>query len=73
MDKIKLALHIIGQILAQGAIIALVPEEYRPLLQAIVVIIGLVLTYLDPTNAYQNLGLTKAEYAGKVKLAGLNK
>jgi len=59
-------LHVLAQLLAQGVILALVPTNFQPYLQALAVIIGIVLSYTDPTATIEKLGMSKPEYLGKV-------
>lgn len=47
MNKVKLTFHLVAQILAQGAVVALVPAKFNPLFAAIVAIIGVVVAFLD--------------------------
>lgn len=45
--RINLVLHILGQILAQGAVIELFPTEYKPLSTAIIAIVGVFIAFSD--------------------------
>lgn len=64
--KTIIILHIIAQALAQTAIIAILPEAIKPYCQAIAVIIGLIISALDPTATLEKLGLSKREYLGRI-------
>lgn len=66
-SKIVGILHIIAQVLAQGAIIALFPVEMQQYLQGVVVIIGIVIAYIDPTNTIEKLGMSKQQYLGSIQ------
>lgn len=71
MDKTitiaKAILTIAYQAIAQTAIIALVPEQYRPYLQGLAVMLGLIIAYLDPTSTIAKLGMTKSDYLGAIE------
>lgn len=45
--KINLILHVIGQIVAQSAVVEVVPSHYKPLFSAIVAIVGVLVAFSD--------------------------
>lgn len=46
-SKLRLTLHLVAQILAQGAVIELIPVQYKPLLSAFIAIIGVLVAFFD--------------------------
>lgn len=51
MNKAKLngLLHVIAQLLAQGAVMELVPLDYKPVFSAIIAVIGVLVAFSDQT------------------------
>lgn len=47
MNKLNLFLHLFGQAVAQTAVLAVIPEPAKPYVQAVAVIVGLYLAYMD--------------------------
>ena len=45
--KLKLLVHLLGQILAQGAVAALVPVGYEKYYAAAVAIVGVIIAFYD--------------------------
>ena len=66
-SKTILILQLVGQVLAQGAILAIIPEVAQPYIQALVVVIGIVVSFFDPSATIEKLGMNKKEYLGKIK------
>ena len=52
-SKLSLLVHLIAQIVAQGAVVELVPANYKPVFMAVVAIIGVIAGFLDTTAAQQ--------------------
>ncbi len=46
----RLVLHLIAQLVAQGAIIDLVPVQYKPVFMAVVAVIGVLVAFYDNTS-----------------------
>lgn len=65
-SKIVSALHLIGGLIAQGAVIAIFPSEYVPYFQALAAVVQVLIAFFDPTNAIEKLGMTKESYLGKI-------
>ena len=65
--KLVIICHIIGQALTQTAIIAILPDYIKPYCQAIAIIIGLIISALDPTATLEKLGISRSQYLGKIK------
>ena len=66
-SKTILAFHLIGQILAQTAVVALLPDESKPYVQALVVIAGLIISFLDPSATLEKLGMSRQEFGARTK------
>lgn len=49
-SKTILGLHLIGQILAQTAVIEIVPAQYKPYFAALVATIGVIIAFFDTTH-----------------------
>lgn len=49
--RIVLILYAVSQLLAQAAIIALVPDQYKGILSAIAATVGVILGVLDQSQA----------------------
>ena len=47
--KLVLGLHLVGQILAQTAVIEIVPQDYKPYFAALVAVIGVLIAFFDTT------------------------
>lgn len=54
--KTILGLHLIGQILAQTAVVEIVPSEYKPYFAAIVATIGVIIAFFDTTHMQTGQG-----------------
>jgi len=59
MTKLKLALHLVAQLLAQGAIIELVPTEYKIYFAALVAVVGVLVAFFDQSYAIGKMGKKK--------------
>jgi len=46
-NKLRVTLHILGQILAQGAVVALVPASADKYFAALVAIVGVLIAFFD--------------------------
>lgn len=65
--KLKGLLHAIINIAGNGAILTVVPEDYKPYALAIFNLVQVVLAFTDPTYTIQKLGMSKGEYLGKTR------
>lgn len=65
-NKAILVLRVVAQLLANTAIIVLIPEPYKSLAGALAVAIGVILATLDPTTTLNNMGWSRGEYLGAV-------
>jgi hypothetical protein len=45
--KTNIYFHLIAQILAQGAVVEIVPAEYKPYFMALVAIVGVLVAFTD--------------------------
>ncbi len=51
--KLNLVLHLVGQVLAQTAVIELVPISFKPILAAIVAVVGVFIAFSDQSLSNQ--------------------
>lgn len=49
--KVILILHVVGQLLAQTAVLEVIPDQYKPLASALVAVVGVVIGVLDQSVA----------------------
>lgn len=63
---LKQLLHFIVSLAANGAIWAVVPEDYKPYAILLFNLVQVGLAYIDPTYTIQKLGMSKGEFLGKV-------
>ena len=47
--NVRLATHLVAQILAQGAVLEIVPPQFKPYFAALVAVVGVFVAYFDQT------------------------
>lgn len=52
--RITIWLHVLGQVLAQTAVIEIVPSDYKPYFMALVAIIGVIISFADQSISKLN-------------------